>query len=113
MSAGKVTRRGRHACLFALDFRDRDLEHHLIAAADDDGVDDLAARSDGARRRFLHETDGDVIGLLGFGIAATETTCILEKRWAGYRKERQLDLYGKGLASNSTHIAACVHPQVQ
>jgi hypothetical protein len=33
-----------------------------------------------------------ILSLVRFGIAATETTYILEKRWAGYRKERQLDL---------------------
>jgi hypothetical protein len=54
-----------------------------------------------------------ILSLVRFGIAATETTYILEKRWAGYRKERQLDLYGKGVAPKSTHLAGCGHPQVR
>ena len=54
-----------------------------------------------------------ILSLVRFGIAAAETTYMIEKRWAGYRKERQLDLYGKGVAPKSTHLAGCGHPQVR
>ena len=38
-------------------FRDGDLQHHLVAAADDDRVDDLVGAADQPRR--------DIAGLLG------------------------------------------------
>jgi hypothetical protein len=54
-----------------------------------------------------------ILSLVRFGIAGTETTYMIEERWASYRKERQLDLYGKGVAPKSTHLAGCGHPQVR
>ena len=36
---------------------------------------------------------------------------MIEKGWAAYREEKELDLYGKGLAPKSTHLAAWGHPQ--
>jgi hypothetical protein len=54
-----------------------------------------------------------ILSLVRFGIAGTETTYMIEERWASYRKERQLDLYGKGVVPKSTHLAGCGHPQVR
>jgi len=54
-----------------------------------------------------------ILSLIRFGIAAAEPTYMIEKDWAAYRKQKALDLYGKGLAPKSTHIAVCVHPPVQ
>jgi hypothetical protein len=54
-----------------------------------------------------------ILSLIRFSIAAAEPTYMIEKGWAAYRKQKALDLYGKGLASKSGHIAVCVHPQVQ
>ena len=54
-----------------------------------------------------------ILSLIRFGIAAAEPTYVIEKGWAAYRKQKELDPYGKGLARKSTHRAACVHPQVR
>ena len=51
-----------------------------------------------------------ILSVIRFGIAAAEPTYIIEKGWAAYRKQKELDLYGKGLATKSTHVAGCVHP---
>ena len=52
-----------------------------------------------------------ILSLLRFGIAAAGPTYALEKRWAAYRKENSLDLYGKGPASTTTGPAPCTHRQ--
>src|ERR1700730_647648 len=54
-----------------------------------------------------------ILSLIRFGIAAAEPTYMIEKGWAVYRKQKDLDLYGKSPASRSAHIAACVHLQVR
>jgi len=54
-----------------------------------------------------------ILSLVRFGIAATDPTYMIEKGWAAYREQKELDLYGKGLAPKSTHLAACGHPQVR
>jgi len=54
-----------------------------------------------------------ILSLIRFGIAAAEPAYMIEKGWAAYRKQKGLDLYGKGLAPKSAHIAGCVHPQVR
>ena len=54
-----------------------------------------------------------ILSLIRFGIAAAEPTYMFEKGWAAYRKQKDLDLYGKDPASRSAHIAACVHLQVR
>ena len=54
-----------------------------------------------------------ILSLIRFGIAAAEPTYMIEKGWAAYRKQKDLDLYGKDPASRSAHIAACVHLQVR
>jgi hypothetical protein len=54
-----------------------------------------------------------ILSLIRFGIAAAEPTYMIEKGWAAYRKEKDLDLYGKGPAPKSTLLAGCVHPQVR
>ena len=51
-----------------------------------------------------------ILSLVRFGIAAAEPTYLIEKAWAAYRKQKELDLYGKGLAPKSAHIVVCVHP---
>ena len=54
-----------------------------------------------------------ILSLIRFGIADADPTYVIEKGWAAYRKAKALDLYGKGLAPKSTHIAGCAHPQVR
>jgi len=51
-----------------------------------------------------------ILSVIRFGIAAAEPTYMIEKGWAAYRKQKELDLYRKGLATKSTHVAGCVHP---
>ena len=53
-----------------------------------------------------------ILSLIRFGIADAEPTHVIEKGWAAYRKQEQLDLYGKGMAPNSTRLAGCGHTQV-
>ena len=53
----------------ALDFGDGDLEHDLVAAADDDGVDDLVAVLTPSAEPHAEEPRRDVVGLLRFGLA--------------------------------------------
>ena len=40
-----------------------------------------------------------ILSLVRFGIVATETTYMIEKGWAACRKQKELDLYGKSLAT--------------
>ena len=51
-----------------------------------------------------------ILSVIRFGIAAAEPTYMIEKGWAAYRKKKELDPYGKDLATESTHVAGCVHP---
>ena len=54
-----------------------------------------------------------ILSVIRFGIADAEPAYMIEKGWAAYRKQKELDLYGKGLAPKSTHLARCFHPQVR
>jgi hypothetical protein len=54
-----------------------------------------------------------ILSLIRFGIAAAEPTYMIEKGWAAYRKAKELDPYGKGLAPKSAQIAGCAHPRVR
>jgi len=54
-----------------------------------------------------------ILSVIRFGIAAAEPSYMIEKSWAAYRKQKELDVYGKGLPTKSTHVAGCVHPQVR
>jgi hypothetical protein len=51
-----------------------------------------------------------ILSLNRFGIAPAEPTYALEKGWAAYRKQKGLDLFGKGIASPSAQPARCNHP---
>jgi len=50
-----------------------------------------------------------VLSLARFGIAPAEQVRALEKRWAGYRKQNELDLYGKQTASPPVEASQCAH----
>jgi len=50
-----------------------------------------------------------ILSVIRFGIAAAELTYKIEKGWAAYRKQKELDLCGKSLATKSTHVAGCIH----
>ncbi len=50
-----------------------------------------------------------ILSLNRFGIAPAEQAYALEKDWAAYRKDNELDLYGKRMASPTTQVASCVH----
>src|ERR1019366_5285787 len=52
-----------------------------------------------------------VLSLARFGVAPAEQTRALEKRWAAYRKQNELDLYGKRTASPPVGNSACTHAQ--
>jgi hypothetical protein len=49
-----------------------------------------------------------VLSLARFGIAPAEQVHTLEKRWAVYRKQHELDLYGK-TASPPVEASRCIH----
>jgi hypothetical protein len=51
-----------------------------------------------------------ILSVIRFGIAAAEPTYMIEKGWAACRKQKELDPYGKSLATQSNHVAGCVHP---
>ncbi len=53
----------------ALDFGDRHLEHDLIVAANDDGIDDLAAGRNRIGATDAEQPRRNIIGLLRFGLA--------------------------------------------
>jgi hypothetical protein len=53
----------------ALDLGDGHLEYDLVAAADDDGVDDFAAERDGIGGAGAKQPHRDVVGLLRLGLA--------------------------------------------
>ena len=51
-----------------------------------------------------------ILSVIRFGIAAAEPTYMIEKGWAAYRKQKELDLYGKGLATSPpTSRDASIH----
>ena len=54
-----------------------------------------------------------ILSLGRFGIAPSEWVKALEKRWATYRKERGLDLYGKAAATVGAGAGPCVHPNLR
>ncbi len=53
----------------ALDFGDDHLEHDLVAAANDDGVDDFAASRDRIGAADAEQPRRDIVGLLRLGLA--------------------------------------------
>jgi hypothetical protein len=53
-----------------------------------------------------------ILSLARFEIAEAEHTKILGRGWAVYRKQNQLDLYGKAIASES-RANDCVHSNVR
>jgi hypothetical protein len=50
-----------------------------------------------------------ILSLARFGIAPAEQVRALEKRWAAYRKQNELDLYGKRMAPPPVEDARCTH----
>jgi hypothetical protein len=50
-----------------------------------------------------------ILSLARFGIAPAEQVKGLEKRWAAYRKQNGLDLYGKTAEPAGGGAAACTH----
>jgi hypothetical protein len=50
-----------------------------------------------------------VLSLARFGIAPAEQVHALEKRWAAYRKQNELDLYGTRAASPPVENSSCIH----
>jgi len=54
-----------------------------------------------------------ILSLGRFGIASADQTHALEKAWAAKRKDSGLDLYGRGIKSQSAEVAICVHQQAQ
>ncbi len=51
-----------------------------------------------------------ILSLNQFGIAPPKPTYALEKSWAAYRKQKGLDLFGKGITSPSAQATRCNHP---
>jgi hypothetical protein len=51
-----------------------------------------------------------ILSLARFGIAPAEQIHDLEKRWAAYRKQNNLDLYGKPTTSQPVENSRCNHP---
>jgi hypothetical protein len=51
-----------------------------------------------------------ILSLKRFSIAPAEPMHDLEKRWGAYRKQNDLDLYGKPGASRPAENPACIHP---
>jgi hypothetical protein len=49
-----------------------------------------------------------ILSLARFQIAEADRTKVLEREWIAYRKNNQLDLYGKAIASQS-RANDCVH----
>jgi hypothetical protein len=50
-----------------------------------------------------------VLSLTRFGIAPAEQIHALEKRWLAYRKQNELDLYGKRAVSPTVEDSSCTH----
>ena len=50
-----------------------------------------------------------ILSLGRFGVAPAEQVKTLEKRWAAYRKQNGLDLYGKPAEQAAAGAPACAH----
>jgi hypothetical protein len=50
-----------------------------------------------------------ILSLIRSGIAPADQIHVLEKRWAAYRKQNNLDLYGKQTASPPVEGSRCTH----
>jgi hypothetical protein len=50
-----------------------------------------------------------ILSLTRFGIAPADQIHALEKRWATYRKQNGLDLYGKHTALQTVEDSPCTH----
>jgi hypothetical protein len=53
-----------------------------------------------------------ILSLGRFGMASAEQVKTLEKRWAAYRKQNGLDLYGKTAEPAEAGVPACAHSNV-
>jgi hypothetical protein len=53
-----------------------------------------------------------ILSLRRFGMAPAEHVKMLEKRWATYRKQNGLDLYGKTAEPAEAGAPACAHSSV-
>jgi hypothetical protein len=53
-----------------------------------------------------------ILSLGRFGIAEPEQAKILERGWANFRKQNQLDLYGK-ITTNESGADPCGHPSLR
>lgn len=53
-----------------------------------------------------------ILSLGRFGIAPAEQVKTLEKRWAAYRKQNEIDLYGKTAVRAETGVPVCAHSTV-
>ena len=53
-----------------------------------------------------------ILSLRRFGMAPAEHVKMLEKRWATYRKQNGLDLYGKTAEPAEASAPACAHSNV-
>ena len=54
-----------------------------------------------------------LLSLVRFGIADAEQVKTLENRWALYRQQNQLDIFGKAEELPSAKILRCGHPHVR
>jgi hypothetical protein len=54
-----------------------------------------------------------LLSLVRFGIADAEQVKTLEKRWAVYRQQNGLDIFGKSEGLPSAEMPRCGHPQVR
>jgi hypothetical protein len=53
-----------------------------------------------------------ILSLGRFGVAPAEQVKTLEKRWAAYRKQNGLDLYGKTAEPSGAGASVCAHSNV-
>lgn len=54
-----------------------------------------------------------ILSLVRFGIAPAEQVKGLDKRWAAYRKQNGLDLYGKTTVPTGTGSPTCAHSEAR
>ena len=54
-----------------------------------------------------------LLSLVRFGIADAEQMKTLEKRWALYRQQNKLDIFGKDERLPSAKMPRCDHPEVR
>jgi hypothetical protein len=54
-----------------------------------------------------------ILSLARFGIAPADLIHDLEKRWGAYRKQNDLDLYGKQTPSPPVENSRCDHPDTR